>query len=207
MDRPTNLAANAGSTASPAIGATGAIPPGRYLVFLSIAVIGCAGRFGHQSLVLFLAKVAGGRYLLAVAAATSAFSLAAIWELCLASGKEKWGTSPHLASLPRSPFRFGSFGFARRTTLGSLVALGCVMAGVLGNLYDRLGLSGDEWVGPDFASPQGLHAVRDWILWQANDSWRWPNFNIADSLLVVGVGILMLHAVFPASSVPTKQPS
>jgi signal peptidase II len=73
-------------------------------------------------------------------------------------------------------------------------ALGLVMGGVLGNLYDRLGLSGDSWYGPGNKAPEAVHAVRDWILWQVNDNWRWPNFNIADSLLVVGVAILLLHA-------------
>jgi len=79
-------------------------------------------------------------------------------------------------------------------------ALGCVMGGVLGNLYDRLGLSGDSWFGPGNTAPEAVHAVRDWILWQVNDQWRWPNFNIADSLLVIGVAILLLHAfVHPES--------
>jgi signal peptidase II len=32
-------------------------------------------------------------------------------------------------------------------------------------------------------------------LWQANDAWRWPNFNIADSMLVVGAAILFYHAL------------
>jgi signal peptidase II len=69
-------------------------------------------------------------------------------------------------------------------------ALGCMMGGVIGNLYDRLGLSGEEWP----MGPAAVHAVRDWVLWQANDRWRWPNFNIADALLVVGAGMLLLHA-------------
>jgi signal peptidase II len=68
-------------------------------------------------------------------------------------------------------------------------ALGCITVGVLGNLYDRLGLHGIAPAG------QPVHAVRDWILWQVNDSWRWPNFNIADSFLVAGAGILFLHAL------------
>ena len=68
-------------------------------------------------------------------------------------------------------------------------SLGCVMAGVLGNLYDRLGLNHEN-----------VHAVRDWILWQANDRWRWPNFNIADSFLVVGACLLFLHATWPSLS-------
>jgi signal peptidase II len=69
-------------------------------------------------------------------------------------------------------------------------ALGCITVGVLGNLYDRLGLHGIARDG------QPVHAVRDWILWQANNSWRWPNFNIADSFLVVGACLLFLHALW-----------
>ncbi len=83
-------------------------------------------------------------------------------------------------------------------------ALGCVMGGVLGNLYDRLGLSGDSWFGPGQTNPEAVHAVRDWILWQVNDHWRWPNFNIADSLLVVGVAILLLHAFLHSEAPAAK---
>ena len=60
------------------------------------------------------------------------------------------------------------------------VALGCVTAGILGNLYDRLGLPG---FGRQRCEP--VYAVRDWILVMIGP-WRWPNFNIADPLLVVG---------------------
>jgi signal peptidase II len=74
------------------------------------------------------------------------------------------------------------------------VALGSVMAGVLGNLFDRLGMSGEEW-GPGLAPGAAVCAVRDWILWQANDQWRWPNFNIADAMLVCGACILFVHAL------------
>ena len=40
-----------------------------------------------------------------------------------------------------------------------------------------------------------VYAVRDWILVMIG-SWPWPNFNIADSLLVLGVGILLIHGLF-----------
>ena len=69
------------------------------------------------------------------------------------------------------------------------VALGCVTGGVLGNLYDRLGL----WRHPD-ALEQWRYAVRDWILLRYG-SRTWPNFNIADSLLVCGAILLMWHAL------------
>lgn len=71
-------------------------------------------------------------------------------------------------------------------------ALALVCGGILGNLYDRLGL----WGGVD---PNGepIRAVRDWILFCYYDH-IWPNFNIADCLLVCGAGLLALHAFRPA---------
>ena len=75
-------------------------------------------------------------------------------------------------------------GAARDRTL--TVALGSVTAGILGNLYDRLGL----WAAsdmPDFFPP---HAVRDWILMQWSDRLVWPNYNLADSFLVFGAGLM-----------------
>ncbi len=75
------------------------------------------------------------------------------------------------------------------------VALGLVMAGTFGNLYDRLGLHGLRW---NFATPlhevgEPVYAVRDWILVMIGD-WPWPTFNIADSMLVCGAALLVLHA-------------
>ena len=67
-------------------------------------------------------------------------------------------------------------------------SLGCIMGGIFGNLYDRLGLWHDGNVPIEFA-----HAVRDWILFQY-EPYTWPNFNIADSLLVCGAGLLIVHA-------------
>ncbi|HEY1598905.1 MAG TPA: signal peptidase II [Pirellulales bacterium] len=73
------------------------------------------------------------------------------------------------------------------------IALATVMGGVLGNLHDRLGL----WPVPD--APQlRMNAVRDWILFQW-PPWVWPNFNIADSLLVCGGALLVWHALTQAT--------
>jgi signal peptidase II len=82
------------------------------------------------------------------------------------------------------------------------VLLGCVMAGVLGNLYDRLGLHGDTWLYPQERLGEPAYAVRDWILLQWNAQYRWPNFNIADALLVVSAIILAIRTVFEK---PEKQ--
>ncbi len=74
-------------------------------------------------------------------------------------------------------------------------ALGAIMGGVIGNFYDRVGLPGMKW---DQFNPQRagetVHAVRDWILFQASDRWVWPNFNIADALLVGGAVFLFLRS-------------
>lgn len=69
-----------------------------------------------------------------------------------------------------------------------VVALGGVLGGICGNLYDRLGLWGDV-----NASGESIYAVRDWILFRFQ-GWTWPNFNIADCLLVVGSMLLAWHA-------------
>src|SRR3990172_8423627 len=75
-------------------------------------------------------------------------------------------------------------------------ALGAISAGVLGNLYDRMGLAGEVWPPEDPRGGQPVQAVRDWILIQWNDQWRWPNFNVADSLLVLGAAVLLYHALW-----------
>ncbi len=79
------------------------------------------------------------------------------------------------------------------------VALGIISGGILGNLYDRLGLW--HWGGlPAGVNAEYTGAVRDWILFQ----WQevplrifnpWPNFNLADSFLVCGAIMLAIHAL------------
>lgn len=59
-------------------------------------------------------------------------------------------------------------------------ALGLILAGALGNLYDRVVFSG----------------VRDFLHWYR---WvNWPVFNVADCCLVAGAGLLLLHAFLTA---------
>jgi signal peptidase II len=56
-------------------------------------------------------------------------------------------------------------------------ALGLILGGTLGNLFDRVVFGG----------------VRDFLYFYLID---WPVFNIADSCLVVGAGALLFHALF-----------
>jgi len=60
------------------------------------------------------------------------------------------------------------------------IALGLFAAGVCGNLYDRLFNNG---------------SVRDFIdVYREN--YHWPTFNVADSLLCIGVGLLIISTFF-----------
>jgi lipoprotein signal peptidase len=66
-------------------------------------------------------------------------------------------------------------------------ALGLILAGTLGNLYDRVFFGG----------------VRDFLHW----NWRfdWPVFNVADCCLVCGACLLLLQAFSPQSA-PVPDP-
>ncbi len=80
-----------------------------------------------------------------------------------------------------------------------VVSLAQVMGGIFGNLYDRLGL----W-NPPAAEPTWQSGVRDWILFRY-EPYTWPNFNIADSLLVCGAIMLAYHSLFLMPAVERKQ--
>ena len=62
------------------------------------------------------------------------------------------------------------------------VALALVLAGAIGNLYDRV-----TW-----------HQVRDFVLvyWKDPSVWQWPAFNLADSMIVVGVILILWRELF-----------
>ncbi len=90
-------------------------------------------------------------------------------------------------------FRFGA---AKDRWL--TIALACVMAGIFGNLYDRLGFWYQVGMPVEWQS-----GVRDWILFRYGD-YTWPNFNIADSMLVCGAAMLMWQAFRDSSSAESE---
>lgn len=67
------------------------------------------------------------------------------------------------------------------------LALGLILGGTLGNLYDRVVFGGVR----DF-----LHCYYETHIW--------PDFNIADCCLVCGAGVLLVHSFFATES--AKQP-
>ncbi|MDA9934160.1 signal peptidase II [Rubripirellula sp.] len=91
------------------------------------------------------------------------------------------------------------FWFKAAVSLWLTTALGLVTGGIIGNLYDRLGL---WWVDEPGYFLEWQSGVRDWILIQIPGVPfldPWPNFNIADSLLVVGAGMLLYQSFFPGN--------
>lgn len=87
---------------------------------------------------------------------------------------------------------------SRPATLAStwlVTALALISGGILGNLYDRLGLPGLKWHAPLERIGQPVYAVRDWIHVTVPGVIDWPIFNIADSWLVVGAGMLFVTAM------------
>ncbi|MDR2762630.1 MAG: signal peptidase II [Planctomycetaceae bacterium] len=70
-----------------------------------------------------------------------------------------------------------------------IFSLGIITAGILGNLYDRLGFHSLSQNGDN------IYAVRDWILVMIGN-FHWPNFNLADTFLVCGTILILLQPFF-----------
>lgn len=67
---------------------------------------------------------------------------------------------------------------AKSTSRLRIISLSLIIGGAIGNLIDRIRFG----------------AVVDFIDVHAN-GYHWPSFNIADSAVVVGVGLLLLHTL------------
>ncbi len=85
------------------------------------------------------------------------------------------------------------FGGTRSRSRSLHVGLALILSGAIGNLYDRW-----HW-----------SEVRDFILVYLGElkdpSWTWPNFNVADSGIVVGVGLVLWDALFGIGAQEAKQ--
>jgi signal peptidase II len=78
-----------------------------------------------------------------------------------------------------------------------LVALAFIFGGIVGNLVDRIGLPGLTWHAPLERVGEPVLAVRDWIHFLIPGLLDWPIFNLADTWLVIGAGMLLVAALRP----------
>ncbi len=170
------------------------VSPSRYALFATLAILGCAVDLATKAWVFSWPELREGAVHWFWTGHVG-LELSRNWGALFGIGQGKVWLFAALSVAAAIAIPVWLFWFRAARDRWLTIALGCVMAGVLGNLYDRSGLSGEDWVGPGQHSARAVHAVRDWILWQANDQWRWPNFNIADSMLVVGAAIVLLHAL------------
>jgi signal peptidase II len=93
-------------------------------------------------------------------------------------------------------FLLGLFSSSRRQQRGYQIILGMLLAGVLGNLYDRLFLGyvrdmihifpGRRWPPEIARFLPGFWSTPEWFPWI---------FNIADSLLCVGVALMWIYTL------------
>lgn len=89
---------------------------------------------------------------------------------------------------------------ATRADRWLVVSLGLIVGGIVGNLYDRLGLPGLVWHAPPERAGTAVYAVRDWIHVTVPGVIDWPIFNLADTWLVIGAGIILLLAARPTAA-------
>jgi signal peptidase II len=170
-----------------------AVPPSRCLIFLAVAVAGLTADLATKRWVFDRVGPPGGptcwvwNDVLGFQTSLNPgalFGIGADWPVM------RYFTCT-MAVLATAAIVVWLFGYGTARSLLLTVALGCVTAGVLGNLYDRLGLPGLIRL-----DGRPVHEVRDWILFIIPVIHKtWPNFNIADSLLVCGAGLVIWHAL------------
>lgn len=205
---PANRGARRADADSPTI--TGPVPANRYAIFFLLAAIGCALDLATKTWIFN--ELGGPREKPTWWLWTDVFGFQTSLNegalFGMGQGRVALFAGLSIVVVPCILYWLFVVGAARDRLL--TVALGLVTAGILGNLYDRLGLPGLAWRNPWIVG--GLHqvgdpvyAVRDWILVMIG-TWPWPTFNIADSLLVSGAILLVWHALWygPEETRPAK---
>jgi len=203
------LAAGGPPYASPASDppTLGSIPASRYAIFFGIAVIGCATDLATKSWIFNRLGMPGPGQNPPIRLWDDVFSLTTSLNegALFGMGQGLVIVFAGLSIVAAVGILYWLFFKGAAHDLWLTIALAAITGGIFGNLYDRLGLHGLVWNDPQRAG-KPVYAVRDWLHFKVEGWIDWPVFNIADSLLVTGVGILLWHAFRqPAPPDGTKQ--
>lgn len=184
-----------------------AVPVNRLVVFLSIAVAGCAIDLATKSwLFAWLGMPGSPSYWLVdeVFGFTTSLNEGALFGM----GQGRVHLFALLSVVAAVGIMFWLFWSGAAQDWLLTIALASVTGGIFGNLYDRLGMPGLIWNYPNpplHEVGEPVYAVRDWIHFKIDAiGFDWPLFNIADSLLVCGAALLVWHSF--RSEVPAKTP-
>jgi signal peptidase II len=191
------------------------IPLSRHILFWSLAAVGCAADLASKYYMFSRpGLLAGETWWVWPNYAGFQLSLNEGALFGMGQGNVWLFAACSIAAAVAIPTWLFLLGGARDRAL--TIVLGCILGGVLGNLYDRVGLPGLDW-GAFSPHRKGEHvyAVRDFVLlaWRWDDvDWQnrvvWPNFNLADSLLVCGaIALLLLSMRKPAAESLAAAPS
>ncbi|MDZ4688754.1 MAG: signal peptidase II [Planctomycetaceae bacterium] len=172
---------------------TGPIPASRYWVFGAITLGGLAFDLGTKQWVFDTLGCPGQAAwewcipdLVRFRLHTN-FNHGALWGL----GQGWTGLFALLSGVAVFAILFVLFARQQARSKWLTVALAFVTAGALGNLYDRTGLHG-------FLDDKGqvVYAVRDFLYFRFFETFDWAIFNFADSFLVTGAIMLVIHSLF-----------
>tara|TARA_R110002072_G_C7978996_1_gene536084 strand:+ start:101121 stop:101732 length:612 start_codon:yes stop_codon:yes gene_type:complete len=191
------------------------VPRNRYVWFFLLAIIGLAIDLGTKSAVFGQLGYPGGRSIWNAdffgdwgnVQLLTSINEGALWGM----GQGYTWLFALLSIFAVAGVSVWLFVFGAARSLWLTIALGLIMAGTLGNLYDRLGLH--ECVRPDGSA---IYGVRDFLAFTFG-TYHYPIFNIADCFLVTGAIMLAIQSFraehtgepvgeSPASAGPTVSP-
>lgn len=171
---------------------TDRVPPSRVVVFCLIALLGATADLITKELTFRHRGLPGEKPVLWVVDGVLGIETAVNTGAVFGIGAGKGTLFATLSVLAGIAILIWLFWFREARSWWLTIALGMVTGGILGNLYDRLGMWWQEGMPVEWKS-----GVRDWILMQAGDAYKWPNYNIADSLLVIGAVMLVWRSFSP----------
>ncbi len=174
------------------------VPPSRYLVFFTLAIFGCLLDLGTKSWIFSRLGLPREQDVWWLWQGVFGFQTSLNEGALFGIGQGRVSFFSVMSVVAAVAIFFWLFVARAARDWLITVASGLISAGIFGNLYDRLGLPGLRW---NYANPplhdlgEPVYAVRDWILVMIG-SWPWPNFNLADSMLVVGASLIIIHVIW-----------